>query len=303
MTPNGAVYAILNGTRKPLLEGLDRPYGLAFWKDYLYVAEATSLKRYRYDSKNLTASSPEEIVPMKDYGKGHVTRTVVFHKDKLYLGVGSSANVVTGDPANRAAITRYNPDGTGPEIIASGVRNPVGLRFYPGTDRLWATVQERDGLGDGLVPDYFAEIRTGGFYGWPYSYIGSHLDPRITEKRQDLVDHAIVPDVILDTHVAVLDFLFYTGKSFPQAYRGGAFLANHGSSNRAQRVGYSVSFVPFKDGKPSGAVQDFLTGWMLGPDQKEVWGRPVGLLQLEDGSLLVSDDGGKAIWRITYAAN
>jgi glucose/arabinose dehydrogenase len=200
----------------------------------------------------------------------------------------------------RAAINRFNPDGTGHEIVASGVRNPVGLRFYPGTDELWASVQERDLLGDDLVPDYFTHIREGGFYGWPYSYLGANLDPRITEERKDLVARATVPDLILQPHVAVLDFLFYTGKQFPAEYRGGAFLANHGSSNRAKRLGYSISFVPFRNGKPAGPARDFATGWMLSPDKAEVWGRPVGLLQLPDGSLLLSDDGGKKIWRISY---
>ena len=308
MTPTGTVYVLVDSKhdfqpteKKALLEHLDRPYGLAFWKDYLYVAETTSLKRYKYDAKAMTVGPGEEVVAMKDFGKGHVTRTIVFGKDgKLYLAAGSSANVVTGDPAMRAAVTRYNPDGTGQEIIASGLRNPVGIRFQPQSQKMWATVEERDGLGDGLVPDYFTELRTGGFYGWPYSYLGSHLDPRIEEKRPDLVDRAIVPDVVLEPHVAVLDFLFYTGKQFPAEYRNGAFLANHGSSNRAKRVGYSVSFIPFKNGKPSGAPSDFVSGWMLSPDQKEVWGRPVGLLQLPDGSLLISDDGGKTIWRVSY---
>jgi glucose/arabinose dehydrogenase len=300
--PNGSVYVLTNGEKKVLLSGLDRPYGLAFWKDYLYVAETTSLKRYKYDAKAMTAGAGEEIVSMKGFDKGHITRTVLFSAkgDKMYLGIGSSANVVTGDPEVRAAITRYNPDGTGREILATGLRNPIGMRLYPGTDRLWVTVQERDGLGDGLVADYFTSIRPGGFYGWPYAYLGQHEDPRITEKRRDLVASAIVPDLLLEPHTAVLDFVFYTGKQFPAEYRGGAFLANHGSSNRAQRVGYSVTFVPFKDGKPAGPVRDFLTGFMLAPDSKEVWGRPVGLLQLRDGSLLLSEDGGKAIWRISY---
>ena len=309
MVPNGSVYILpepaaisKSAERRVLLQGLDRPYGLAFWKDYLYVAETTSLKRYKYDAKAMTAGQGEEVVAMKDFGKGHVTRTVLFNAkgDKMYLAVGSSANVVTGDPEMRAAINLYNPDGSGHEIVASGLRNPIGIRFYPGTDRLWATVQERDGLGDDLVPDYFTEIRPGGFYGWPYAYIGSHLDPRVQEKRKDLVDRSIVPDLLLENHVAVLDFLFYTGKQFPAEYGGGAFLANHGSSNRAQRVGYSVSFVPFKNEKLAGPARDFASGWMLAPDQKEVWGRPVGLLQLRDGSLLVSEDGNKTIWRISY---
>jgi glucose/arabinose dehydrogenase len=299
---NGSVLILLNGERKVLLQNLDRPYGLAFWKDYLYVAETTSLKRYKYDAKAMTAGPGEEVVSMKGFDKGHITRTVLFSRkgDKMYLAAGSSANVVTGDPELRAAISRFNPDGTGKELIATGLRNPIGLRFYPGSDRLWATVQERDGMGDDLVPDYFTEIRSGGFYGWPYAYLGPHEEPRVTEKRKDLVDRTIVPDVILEPHAAVLDFVFYTGKQFPAEYRGGAFLANHGSSNRAKRLGYSVTFVPFKDGKPAGPARDFLTGWMLSPDQKEVWGRPVGLLELKDGSLLVSEDGGKTIWRVSY---
>ena len=172
--------------------------------------------------------------------------------------------------------------------------------YYPGTDDIWAAVEERDGLGDGLVPDYFTRIREGAFYGWPYAYIGHNEDPRVTEKRPDLVDRSVVPDVILETHCAVLDFIFYTGKQFPAEYRGGAFLANHGSSNRAQRVGYSITFVPFEKGKPSGPARDFATGFMLGADRPEVWGRPVGLLQMPDGSLLLSDDGGKKLWHISY---
>lgn len=309
MVPNGSVWLVLDHTKegtapekRALLKGLDRPYGLAFWRDYLYVAEATSLKRYKYNRKEMTAGTGEEIVAMRDFGKGHVTRTVLFDAkgEKLYLAVGSSANVVTGDPEVRAAISRYNPDGSGQEIVGSGLRNPVGIHFYPGTNRLWATVQERDGLGDELVPDYFTEVRPGGFYGWPYAYIGQHEEPRVQEKRKDLVDRSITPDVLLEPHVAVLDFIFYTGKQFPAEYRGGAFLANHGSSNRAKRVGYSVTFIPFKNGKPSGPARDFLTGWMTNPDEKEVWGRPVGLLQLSDGSLLVSEDGGKKIWKVAY---
>jgi glucose/arabinose dehydrogenase len=300
----GSVYVLTNNgkDRKKLLEGLDRPYGLAFWKDYLYVAETTSLKRYKYDAKAMTAGAGEEIVAMKDLGKGHVTRTVLFNAkgDKMYLAVGSSANVVVGDPPMRAAINRYNPDGTGHEVFASGIRNPVGLRFYPGTDTVWTSAEERDGLGDDLVPDYFTHVEAGGFYGWPYSYLGKTEDPRITEKRPDLTGKAIVPDVVLSPHCAVLDFIFYTGKQFPSEYRGGAFLANHGSSNRAKRLGYSISFVPFKNGKPSGPARDFLTGWMMGPDEREVWGRPVGLLQLPDGSLLISDDGGKMVWKIRH---
>jgi glucose/arabinose dehydrogenase len=181
------------------------------------------------------------------------------------------------------------------------LRNPIGLRWYPGTGTLWATVQERDGLGDDLVPDYLTRVRQGGFYGWPYAYIGRNVDPRNKGQRPDLVEKTLTPDVILEpAHKAAMDFVFYTGTQFPAEYRGGAFIAFHGSWNRSRRVGYSVGFIPFSNGNPSGALTDFVTGWMLSPDRKEVWGRPVGLMQLPDGSLLLSDDGGNKIWRISY---
>ena len=300
----GAVSVLTdNGkTRRKLIEGLDRPYGLAWWKDYLYVAEPTSIKRYKYDPKTMTTGAGEEIIALKTFDKGHWTRSLQFDAkgEYLYVGIGSSADHVTGDPETRAAITRYRPDGTGMEVVASGLRNPVGLKFYPGSPQLWTAVQERDHIGDDLVPDYFTSIRKGGFYGWPYAFVGPHEDPRTKGQRSDLVDSTIVPDVILQPHCAVLDFTFYTGKAFPPEYRGGAFLAFHGSSNRAKRLGYSVGFVPFKNGKPSGPARDFMSGWMLSPGQKEVWGRPVAVLELKDGSLLVSDDGGNKVWRISY---
>jgi glucose/arabinose dehydrogenase len=305
----GSVYALTdknkaykNPERKKLLEGLDRPYGLALWKDYLYVGERTSVKRYKYDAKALTATAGEEIVSLKEFQPGHWTRSLLFDGkgDKLYVGVGSGSNVDTGENPMRAAINRFNPDGSGHEIFASGTRNPIGLHWYPGTDTLWAAVQERDALGDNLVPDFFTHIQQGGFYGWPYSYAGPHEEPRHKGENPELVAKTIVPDILLQSHVAVLDFAFYTGTQFPKEYQGGAFLALHGSWNRAQRVGYRVAFVPFENGKPSGAVRDFLTGWLISPDSKEVWGRPVAVLQLQDGSILVTDDGGKKIWRITY---
>lgn len=290
-------------SRYKLLDGLDRPYGLAFWKDYLYVAETTSVKRYKYDAKAMKVlGKGEEVVPLHEFGRGHWTRSVLFDADgkKMYVGVGSGSNVSAGEDSRRAAINRYNPDGSGHEIFASGTRNPIGIRWYPGTSTLWAAVQERDALGDDLVPDYFTHIEQGSFYGWPYAYIGAHEDPRRKGEQPDLVRKTIVPDVLLGSHAAVLDFIFYTGKQFPAEYQGGAFLAFHGSWNRSMRVGYSVAFVPFKNKKPAGPPQDFLTGFMLAPEKREVWGRPVGLLQLADGSLLVSDDGGNKVWRISY---
>ncbi len=301
---NGSVIALRDGARKVLISALDRPYGLALWHEYLYVGEPESLKRYKYDSKTLAAGPGEEVVSMAGFSKGHVTRTILFDEraGKMYLTIGSSGDLVTGDPEMRAAVHRFNPDGSGHEVIATGLRNTVGLRFYPGSTQLWATVEERTDAANVQVADFFTSLKPGGFYGWPYAYVGPHAEPRIPEKerRPDLVAKTITPDIVLEPHCAVLDFLFYTGPQFPAEYRNGAFLANHGSTQREQRVGYSVSFVPFRNGKPAGPVRDFATGWMLAPDKKEVWGRPVALLQLPDGSLLVSDDGGKVIWRVSY---
>ena len=291
-----------NPERKKILDGLDRPYGLAIWKDYLYVGERTSIKRYKYDAKAMTATGGQEIISLKNFIPGHWTRSLLFDSkgEKLYVGIGSGSNVDTGEDPMRAAINRYNPDGSGHEIYASGTRNPIGLHWYPGTDTLWATVQERDALGDDLVPDYFTHIQQGAFYGWPYAYAGKHEEPRHKGERPELVAKTIPGDVLMQSHVAVIDFLFYTGKQFPAEYQGGALIALHGSWNRSKRVGYEVAFVPFKDGKPSGPVRDFLTGWRVSPESRDVWGRPVAIMQLPDGSILVSDDGGHKIWRITY---
>jgi glucose/arabinose dehydrogenase len=305
----GSVYVLTdknksykNPERKKILDGLDRPYGLAIWKDYLYVGERTSIKRYKYDSKAMTATAGQEIISLKDFIPGHWTRSLLFDSkgEKLYVGIGSGSNVDTGEDPLRAAINRYNPDGSGHEIFASGTRNPIGLHWFPGTNILWATVQERDALGDDLVPDYFTHIQQGAFYGWPYAYAGPNEEPRHKGDRPDLVKKTIAGDVLMQSHVAVIDFLFYTGKQFPVEYQGGSFIALHGSWNRSKRVGYEVAFVPFKDGKPSGPVREFLTGWRISPESRDVWGRPVAIMQLPDGSILVSDDGGHKIWRITY---
>ncbi len=306
---NGSVWVLTssanNGkldSKKEILQNLDRPYGLALFQDWLFVGETTSLKRYKYNSKTRSVGPGEDIFNMKDFGAGHWTRSLLLDpkNQHLYVGIGSRSNVDAGEPEMRAAVVRLSLDGKSREIYASGTRNPIGLRFYPGTQTVWAAVQERDGLGDDLVPDYFTSLKPGGFYGWPYAYIGPHEDPRRKGEKPELVKSTLVPDVLLGAHVAVLDALFYTGKQFPKPYQGGAFLAFHGSWNRSKRVGYNVSFVPFKDGKPAGPPQPFLSGWMLAPDKVEVWGRPVGLLQLPDGSLLVSDDGGNKLWRVTY---
>ena len=309
----GAVYVLRDrdhdgkiDDKTRIIEGLTRPYGLALFKDYLYVAEPESVKRWKYDAQGLRVVGPAEVVvSLQGMTGGHWTRTLLFDRkgEKLNVTVGSGSNVDAGDDPRRAAVNRYNPDGSGHEIVATGLRNVIGLRYYPGTDVLWAATQERDGLGDDLVPDFLTEVRPGAFYGWPYAYIGPHEEPRRKGERPDLVQRTVIPDVILGSHVAVLDFLFYTGTAFPKEYQGGAFLAEHGSSNRARRVGYSVDFVPFKDGRPAGPPREFLSGFMLAPEKQEVWGRPVGLLQLADGSLLLSDDGGKKIWRISYGSS
>jgi glucose/arabinose dehydrogenase len=297
------VYLLKDGTKTPIIEKLDRPYGLALRGDWLYVAETVSVKRYRYDAKTMRVTGPgEEIIPLAETSRGHWTRTLLVNRDasKLYLTVGSGSNIDLGEPAIRAALHRYNPDGTGHETVATGLRNIIGLRFYPGTDDLWAAVQERDGLGDDLVPDYLAKIQPGAFYGWPIAYIGPHPEPRHKDLDMAKVKSTRYPEVLLGAHVAVLDILFYTGRQFPEKYHGGLFAAFHGSWNRAERTGYKIAFIPFRDRKPTAGPEDFLTGWMLDPSKREVWGRPVGLLQLPDGSLLVTDDGGRKIWRVSY---
>jgi glucose/arabinose dehydrogenase len=300
---NGNVFVIKDGVRTAIIEKVDRPYGLALKGDQLYVAEPTSVKVYTYDAKAMRVTSPgKEIIALPGMNTGHTTRTLAFNRDgsKLYLSVGSRSNVDLNEDPMRAAVHRFNPDGTGHETIATGLRNAVGMRFYPGTDDLWVTVHERDELGDDLVPDYATKVETGGFYGWPIAYIGPHAEPRHKDVDMAKVKSTLYPDVILGGHVGPLDLTFYTGAQFPAKYRGGMFVALHGSWNRSQRQGYKIAFVPIKNGMAAGGPEDFVSGWMLAPDKKEVWGRPVGLLQMPDGSLLVSDDGGRKVWRISY---
>jgi len=302
--PNGTVFVLSKDgkTKKKIIEGLEKPFGLALFQGFLYVGEPGSIKRYAYDAKAQTAGKGTEIISYAGLEKGHNTRTLLIDEkaSKLYVTVGSESNSTPGEDPRRAAIHQYNLDGSGHVVIATGTRNPVGMHFYPGTTDIWAAVQERDTLGDDLVPDYFTKIQKGAFYGWPYAYIGQNEDPMNKGKGPEMVKKAIEPDMILGAHVAVLDFAFYTGKMFPAKYQGGAFICLHGSWNRAQRVGYNVVFVPFKNRKIAGPREDFLTGWLLDPNKREVWGRPVGLLQQPDGSLLLSEDGGNKVWRISY---
>ncbi len=235
----------------------------------------------------------------------HWTRNIITNAKgtKIYIAIGSGSNVAENgfdNEKDRARIWEINPDGTGLKVYATGIRNPVGMDWAPGTKTLWTSVNERDELGDELVPDYFTSVQEGGFYGWPYSYYGQHIDPRIKKEEQDstLVSKAIVPDVSLGSHTASLGLLFYKKKSFPKHYQGGAFIAQHGSWNKSRLAGYRVIFIPFENGKPSGRQEDFLTGFIVDPAEDEVHGRPVGLTTLPDGALLVTDDTSDTIWKI-----
>jgi glucose/arabinose dehydrogenase len=283
--------------------GLNLPFGMAFHGDYLYVGQTNAVVRFRYHSGQTQAEGePEKIADLPGRGyHEHWTRNVLFTPDgkKMLVTVGSQSNDSPGEDPRRAAINEYNPDGSGHRLLATGTRNPIGAQFYPGTNQLWAVVQERDNLGDDLPSDYLTHIEDGGFYGWPYAYIGPHPDPN-NPQRPDLVKKTITPDLLFQAHSAAMDVVFYQGAMFPKEYQGDAFVSFHGSWNRSQRTGYKIVRVHFQGGKPAGGYDDFVTGWMLSPDNPDVWGRPVGLLVLKDGSLLVADDGGDKIWRVTY---
>ncbi len=242
---------------------------------------------------------PQQVTPLPP--GGHSTRGVIFRRDgsKMYVSIGSASNVSAEGPP-RASIMEYNPDGGGKRVLASGLRNPVGMAWNPTTGALWTAVNERDGMGDDLVPDYITEITDGAFYGWPYSYIGKNIEPRRKGEHPELVAKTVLPSLLIASHSAPLGITFYEGTMFPPAYRGNAFVALHGSWNRTQRTGYKIISVPFRGGKPSGGYDDFIVGWCPDPDSRRVWGRPVGLLVLPDGSMLISDDGAGVIWRVTY---
>jgi glucose/arabinose dehydrogenase len=280
--------------------GLNRPFGIAFHDDFVYVAEMTRVVRYRYDAK--TSKRLGEAEKLMDLPSGgHWTRTVAFSKDgkHLFVSVGSEGNIETDDPPIRAAITICDPDGKNARSYATGLRNPVGVAIEPVTGQVWASVNERDGMGDDLPPDYLTALQDGGFYGWPFSYIGDNVDPRVKPTRLELVAKAIVPDVLLGSHRAPLQFAFYTGTQFPEKYRGGAFVAEHGSWNRTLRAGYQVAFVAFKDGKPVSNPETFLGGLVPDPGGSFVYGRPVGVAVAKDGSLLVSDDAAGVVYRVS----
>jgi glucose/arabinose dehydrogenase len=288
-------------TRAVFAQGLDRPMGMAIHGGWFYVGNTDAIVRWKYAPGQASLTGTPEVVAKVPGGGNHWTRTLTFSPDgrKLYVTVGSASNVDV-EPSPRATILEMNPDGSMLRPFATGVRNAVGLTFRPGTNELWASVHERDMLGDDLVPDYASRIQDGGFYGWPFAYTGPNEDPRRKGERPDLVAKAIVPDVLLQSHSAPLGLAFYTGTQFPAEYRGDAFLALHGSWNRKQRTGYKVVRIPIRHGKPTGGYEDFIVGWSPADDRPDVWGRPVAILPLSDGSMLVTDDAHNVIWRVTY---
>jgi len=290
--------------RETFVTGLNMPYGMLQLGDWFYVGNTDGLVRYPYRTGQTRLEGKGEKILELPAG-GHFTRNVIANSTgtKLYVAVGSSSNVDedkrdTKDP-RRAAILEANPDGSGMRVFASGLRNPVGMDWEPKTNVLWTVVNERDALGDELVPDYLTSVKEGAFYGWPYSYFGQNEDPRKKGERPDLVAKAIKPDYAVRSHVAALGLAFYRGASFPNRYHGGAFIGMHGSWNRSTMVGYKVAFVRFDNGKPVGVIEDFLTGFISNEKTYEAYGRPVGVAVWTDGSLLVADDSGNRVWRVS----
>jgi len=292
--------------------GLNWPFGIAFYPptgdpQYVYIGNTGSVVRFPYHNGDLKPAGPAEmIVPNipsggRLEGGGHWTRDVIFSADgkKMFVSVGSHSNVSDDEQeVRRADILEFNPDGSGEKIFASGIRNAVGITFDPATGQLWASVNERDEIGDNLPPDYITHVREGGFYGWPWYYIGGNQDPRHAGAHPELKDKVIVPDVLIQAHSASLEMTFYEGKQFPAEYRGDAFAAEHGSWNREKRTGYKIIRVPVKNGKATGEYEDFVTGFVSADEN--VWGRPVGVAVANDGSLIFSDDGSGSIWRVSY---
>jgi glucose/arabinose dehydrogenase len=307
--------------------GLNEPFGIAFFPSgdspqWIYVANTDSVVRFPYRTGDLKASGPSEtVVPSLPAG-GHSTRNIVFTRDdrKMLVSVGSGSNVAEGIGAppggiasfsashplgaawgyeeGRAAVLSFDPDGTNQAIYATGIRNCVGLAINPADGLPWCSTNERDGLGDDLVTDYVTSVREGAFYGWPWFYIGANEDPRLRGARPDLKDKVTLPDVLLQAHSASLGLTFYEGTNFPADYRGDAFAAEHGSWNRSQRTGYKVIRIRLKNGVPTGEYEDFVTGFVV--NERDVWGRPVGVAVAHDGALLFSEDGNGTIWRVSH---
>lgn len=291
--------------------GLKEPFGIAFYPPganpkWVYVGNTNSVVRFPYHNGDLKATGAAQVVvPAIPAGGGHWTRDVAFSLDgtRMFVAVGSRSNVDDPDTHpgefHRANILEFTPEGKFVKVYGSGIRNPVGLAVNPLTGELWCSVNERDELGDNLVPDYITHVREGGFYGWPWYYMGSNQDPRHEGKHPEMNGKVIVPDVLLQPHHASLEMTFYSGAMFPSQYSGDIFAAQHGSWNRAYRAGYEVVRVPLHNGHASGEYEDFLTGFVTADGH--VWGRPVGVAVAPDGSLLVSDDGSNSIWRVSYS--
>jgi glucose/arabinose dehydrogenase len=292
--------------------GLDRPFGLAFYPPgpdpkWLYVAQTNSVVRFAYRNGDLVKrGNAQAVVPSLTHDSGgHWTRDVAFSNDgtQMFISVGSASNVAEGgtDEHERADVLAFDSEGRGRHVYASGLRNCVGMAVHPTTGDLWCSTNERDGLGDDLVPDYVTRVRRGGFYGWPWYYLGPHVDPRHPEAGPMPASSVLLPDLLLQAHSAPLAMTFYEGTAFPQKYWHGAFVALHGSWNRAKRTGPKVVFIPISGGAPTGEYEDFMTGFVV--SDEEVWARPVGVAVARDGSLFISDDANGALWRVSYSGN
>jgi glucose/arabinose dehydrogenase len=297
------------GQMETFATGLKGVFGINFYPagpnpQWVYAGNTASAVRFPYQNGDMKARGPAQTLTDLPGGGGHITRDIVFTPDgkHMLVSVGSHSNVDDPDttPAefHRADVLEFTPEGKFEKVYASGIRNCVGETIQPETGELWCSVNERDGLGNNLVPDYVTHVQEGGFYGWPWYYMGGSQDPRHAGKHPELQSKVITPDVPVNPHMASLEVLFYEGSQFPASFHGWAFAAEHGSWNRDPRGGYEVITLPMKDNKATGAYEDFLTGFVT-PDGK-VWGRPVGLVVAKDGSLLVSDDGSNSIWRVTY---
>ena len=287
------------------LSGLNAPYGMLIINNCFYVANTDALWRYPYKTSQIKITTPgQKLLDLPAGGyNNHWTRNLRANRNgsKIYISVGSGTNDAEHGmeiEARRADILEVDPDGKHERIYASGLRNPAGIDFEPQTQVLYTTVNERDDLGDNLVPDYLTSVKDGGFYGWPFAYFGQHEDPNHTSENPDMLKKSLVPDLSLGAHTASLGLAFYAGKKFPAKYQGGAFVGQHGSWNSSKIVGYKVVFAPFANGKPTGVVEDFLTGFIADQVKGKVYGRPVGIAVLPDGSILVADDTSNKIWRV-----
>ncbi|MFK3707734.1 glucose/arabinose dehydrogenase [Raoultella sp. BIGb0138] len=286
------------------LQHLHSPFGVQLIGDNLYVANTDSIMRFPYQTGETSISAPgTELADLPDKINHHWTKALLASPDgkKLYVGVGSNSNITENGidvEYRRANVLEVDVATGASRIFASGIRNPTGLQWEPHSGKLWAVVNERDEIGADLVPDYMTSVQDGGFYGWPWSYFGQHVDRRARPPRPDMVAKAIKPDYALSSHVAPLGLLFYTGAMLPQKYQGGAFISEHGSWDRSPLNGYQVSFVAFKDGKPVGKPETVVSGF-VSDDEKELYGAPVGLAQDNEGALIIADDVGNAVWRVT----